>query len=138
MKRWPPGTWVYPRWPMALLSLLAILSALCQIDVSADETVYVTKTGTKYHREWCNSLRSSRIPMALSKAAERYGPCKICKPPVPGGTGTGEARDPGRAEPSKPSKSRETSARCQATTRKGTQCSRRAKAGSRYCWQHQP
>jgi hypothetical protein len=29
-----------------------------------------------------------------------------------------------------------TSMRCQATTQKGTQCKRNAKAGSRYCWQH--
>ena len=28
------------------------------------------------------------------------------------------------------------SGRCQATTKKGTQCSRNAKAGSNYCWQH--
>lgn len=29
------------------------------------------------------------------------------------------------------------SGRCQATTQKGTQCSRKAQAGSLYCWQHQ-
>jgi hypothetical protein len=29
-----------------------------------------------------------------------------------------------------------TSGRCQATTQKGSQCSRAAKAGSRFCWQH--
>ena len=29
-----------------------------------------------------------------------------------------------------------TTGRCMATTKKGTQCSRRAKAGSNYCWQH--
>jgi hypothetical protein len=28
------------------------------------------------------------------------------------------------------------SGRCQATTQRGTQCSRAAKAGSKYCWQH--
>lgn len=28
------------------------------------------------------------------------------------------------------------SIQCQATTKKGKQCSRRAKAGSNYCWQH--
>lgn len=28
------------------------------------------------------------------------------------------------------------SSRCQATTKKGTQCSRNARAGSNYCWQH--
>ena len=31
---------------------------------------------------------------------------------------------------------RNTSGRCQATTKKGTQCSRAAQAGSIYCWQH--
>lgn len=30
------------------------------------------------------------------------------------------------------------SGRCQAITKKGTQCSRNAKAGSSYCWQHSP
>ena len=29
-----------------------------------------------------------------------------------------------------------TSTRCQAITKKGTQCSRAAKPGSNYCWQH--
>ncbi|WP_308573167.1 hypothetical protein [uncultured Sanguibacteroides sp.] len=29
------------------------------------------------------------------------------------------------------------SGRCQATTKKGTQCKRNAQTGSRYCWQHQ-
>ena len=29
------------------------------------------------------------------------------------------------------------SGRCQATTKKGTQCKRTAQSGSRYCWQHQ-
>ena len=28
------------------------------------------------------------------------------------------------------------SGRCQATTQKGTQCKRNARAGSKYCWQH--
>lgn len=30
----------------------------------------------------------------------------------------------------------EVGGRCEATTKKGTQCKRSAKAGSRYCWQH--
>ena len=28
------------------------------------------------------------------------------------------------------------STQCQATTKKGKQCKRKASAGSRYCWQH--
>jgi hypothetical protein len=29
-----------------------------------------------------------------------------------------------------------TASRCQATTKKGTQCSRKAQAARSYCWQH--
>jgi hypothetical protein len=44
-------------------------------------TVYVTRTGEKYHNDGCRSLRQSKIPMSLKEAAQRYGPCSICKPP---------------------------------------------------------
>jgi micrococcal nuclease len=48
-----------------------------------EQIVYVTRTGTKYHRADCRSLAKSAIPMPLKEAAKRYGPCSICKPPVP-------------------------------------------------------
>lgn len=47
-----------------------------------DLTVYITKTGKKYHMEECNLLRESKTPVELSKAKEKgYEPCKTCKPP---------------------------------------------------------
>ena len=46
-------------------------------------TVYVTRTGAKYHRAGCRYLARSSIPMPLKDAAARYGPCSVCKPPVP-------------------------------------------------------
>lgn len=45
-------------------------------------TVYVTRTGAKYHRDACRYLSRSRIPMSLAEAAKRFGPCRVCKPPV--------------------------------------------------------
>lgn len=48
----------------------------------AAQTVYVTKTGSKYHTAGCRYLRSSSIPMALSDAIKYYSPCSVCKPPV--------------------------------------------------------
>ncbi|NLW24672.1 MAG: MBL fold metallo-hydrolase, partial [Clostridia bacterium] len=46
-----------------------------------EETVYITKTGSKYHRENCKYLKSSKIPVSLEKAkADGYEPCKVCKP----------------------------------------------------------
>ncbi len=49
-------------------------------DQTAEQTVYVTRTGKKYHRGGCRYLRSSRIPMKLSAARIRYGPCSVCRP----------------------------------------------------------
>ncbi len=42
-------------------------------------TVYVTRTGAKYHMSDCYHLRKSRRPMARSEAiAAGYTPCKHC------------------------------------------------------------
>jgi hypothetical protein len=46
-----------------------------QSGTASDPIVYVTKTGTKYHLDGCRSLRQSKIPMKLSEAVKRYGPC---------------------------------------------------------------
>lgn len=45
----------------------------------ADETVYVTNTGTKYHLSGCIHLRSSSWPISRSEAIEKkYEPCLNC------------------------------------------------------------
>ena len=49
--------------------------------VESEGEVYVTRTGKKYHREGCISLRRSKIPISLSEAKQRYGPCGRCNPP---------------------------------------------------------
>ena len=44
-----------------------------------EQTVYVTRTGDKYHKAGCRYLRQSQIPMSLSQAqASGYTPCSIC------------------------------------------------------------
>jgi len=51
-----------------------------------DETVivYITRTGTKYHRAGCHHLRQSSIPITLAEARKRgYSTCSVCKPPGP-------------------------------------------------------
>jgi micrococcal nuclease len=48
-----------------------------------DITVYVTKTGTKYHRKGCQHLRKSSRAITLKEAlAKGYEPCSRCKPPT--------------------------------------------------------
>jgi hypothetical protein len=100
----------------------------------ASTTVYATRTGEKYHREICRYLSKSKIPMELKEAAARYGPCSVCRPPVltsPAAVApAAQSRTP--AVVSAPTRG----TRCQATTKKGTQCSRNAQPGRSFCWQH--
>jgi endonuclease YncB( thermonuclease family) len=105
--------------------------------VDGDQTVYVTRSGTKYHVAGCRSLARSQIPIAL-KNVGRHGPCSLCNPPVLGQAATAAAaprptvetpRAPPKAAPA-------TSRRCQATTKAGKQCARQAQSGRSYCWQH--
>lgn len=44
-------------------------------------TVYITNTGTKYHRAGCQYLRKSCIPISLDSARLSYSPCSKCNPP---------------------------------------------------------
>lgn len=46
------------------------------------QTVYITKSGNKYHTSGCSSLSKSKIPISLKDAkAKRYTPCSKCNPP---------------------------------------------------------
>ena len=110
-------------------------------DSNAGETVYATRTGTKYHRAGCRHLARSQIPLPLKEAAARYGPCSVCSPPTLSGNTATPSSDavPATAAPRStpaPTRPAATSGRCQATTKKGTQCSRSAQPGRSYCWQH--
>lgn len=48
----------------------------------AEEKVYITKTGEKYHRADCTYLKGNGEEITLSEAKESgYEPCKKCEPP---------------------------------------------------------
>lgn len=45
-------------------------------------TVYITKTGEKYHTSGCRYLSKSKIPISLDNAKKQgYTPCSVCNPP---------------------------------------------------------
>jgi hypothetical protein len=67
---------------LATVLVLLVAFTATAVAQSADTTVYVTKTGAKYHKAGCRSLSRSQIPMTLADASKRYGPCSICKPPI--------------------------------------------------------
>lgn len=59
------------------VGLLAILAA----SALAFQTVYITNSGDKYHRDGCRYLKKSRIAIDLSEARQRgKTACKVCKP----------------------------------------------------------
>ena len=44
------------------------------------QTVYITRTGSKYHRSSCRYLKYSKEPISLEKAKQSYEPCSVCRP----------------------------------------------------------
>jgi len=47
-----------------------------------EQTVYITKTGKKYHTASCRYLSKSKITISLKDAKSNgYTPCSVCKPP---------------------------------------------------------
>lgn len=44
-------------------------------------TVYITNSGTKYHKAGCRYIKDSKIKTTIAKAKkDKYTPCKVCKP----------------------------------------------------------
>lgn len=44
-----------------------------------EQTVYITNSGSKYHRDGCRYLKKSKIPISLSDAqAQGYTACSVC------------------------------------------------------------
>jgi micrococcal nuclease len=69
--------------PTARVAPAAVRATSTRTESSgATETVYVTKTGSKYHREGCRYLARSQIPTPLKDASARYGACSVCNPPA--------------------------------------------------------
>lgn len=63
-------------------SALPVVTAPPEKTGDEDIIVYITKSGKKYHRENCQHLSKSSIPIKLQDAKARgYTPCSRCNPP---------------------------------------------------------
>jgi hypothetical protein len=123
--------------------LLTLILAAC---TSEAQTVYVTRTGAKYHNGSCSYLRQSKISIDLKKAKEQgYTACSVCKPSTkessknePTGlkTQTPVRQQNQTTQTPAPQKKSEATAQCSAITKAGTRCKRTASSGGK-CWQHQ-
>lgn len=107
--------------------LLATLFVLVAQVAYSQQTVFVTNTGAKYHRDGCQYLRHSKIAIHIDSASgSGYSPCSVCKP-VSSGTIQRSVSD----------RSPSGSVQCSAKTKSGTRCSRQTKEPNGRCWQHQ-
>lgn len=53
-------------------------TAIANDVVNTVQYVYITKTGKKYHKKNCSSLRSTKISISLEEAQKSYTPCSKC------------------------------------------------------------
>lgn len=94
------------------------------------QTVYKTRTGSKYHTS--SHYSTSSTPISLDEASKLgLGPCAVCKPSRDESIQTA----PGDvAKPTEPNKNA-ISKQCKGITKAGARCKRIVKGGS-YCYQH--
>lgn len=107
------------------------------------QTVYVTKTGSKFHKSSCRYLQSSKIAISLSDAKDKgFTACSVCKPSsnvsftTKGKDTTIVKAETQATQTTKPVKTSTTSSLCTAITQKGTRCKRMTKSPNGKCWQH--
>lgn len=55
-----------------------------------EQVVYITTTGSRYHRAGCRFLSRSQIPVALKDARHKYKTCLVCGPSPGNLSGRGE------------------------------------------------
>jgi len=71
-----------------LLTLLLVVGMIFSLSLttfaaSGNTTVYVTRTGEKYHSNGCQYLRKSQIAISLQDAVNSgYDACSRCNPPI--------------------------------------------------------
>lgn len=118
--------------------LMWIVPVACSSVSTEAQTVYVTKTGKKYHSADCRHLSKSSFPISLSDAVNKgYTPCSVCSQSVVSNDSAKVNRllDAPKVNPSPPAKP--TSSQCTGRTKEGLRCKRTTTSPSGKCWQHQ-
>ncbi len=127
---------------MKSLKILVLFISLSFVTNTIAQTVYVTKTGEKYHLEHCHYLKYSKREIKLKSAIDAgYGRCSVCKP----SSKNSASNKSNSISPSKSSrkihstsvkKTSSTSTQCMGTTKSGNRCKRKTKSASGRCYQH--
>ena len=104
---------------IGLLGSILVEASSFVTSAEKEQTVFVTKTGKKYHQSTCGYLKNSSIEISLSEAKiSGYTACSKCMG--------------GKADSSK----KGITTQCTGTTRAGNQCKRMTKNSNGRCYQH--
>lgn len=118
-----------------LFLFLGLIAFTCEVSA---QSVYVTKTGEKYHKSTCHYLKNSKKEITLEVAKQRgFTACSVCKPK--GGTKILkpiENSQQYRIEPVS-STPKATATQCTGKTKAGTRCKRMTKSANGRCYQHE-
>lgn len=90
------------------------------------DTVYVTKSGKKYHRAACRLLSQNKVALPLAQARGDREACRLCMNAANASSKTLSLQPENKITPP----------RCLGKTKNGDRCKREAEAGTKYCWQH--
>lgn len=126
--------------------LLVFYFLLVAVAIQA-QTVYVTKSGKKYHEENCRYLSNTSYSLNLVEATEKgYTACSICKPTLTQtetnsvkslySNNSSKSNSSGSTSQSYDYTKSSTSVQCSGRTKKGTRCQRMTKSSNGYCYQH--
>lgn len=128
---------------ITVLFLLLVFLQGCAFSQADDQTVYITRTGNKYHKSTCQYLKHSRIGIRLSVAKDQgYTPCSAChagntKNPAAPVTPKQQHHQQIKQVKSSTEKAATVSRQCIAKTRSGNRCKRTTQNANGKCWQHQ-
>ena len=102
------------------------------------QSVFITKTGEKYHAESCRYLKYSKKEVTLEDALNfGYDACLVCKPTKKVGAKEKSQLTPTKtSSQSAPPPRKATATQCTGTTKSGSRCKRRTKNASGRCYQH--
>jgi len=120
---------------MRVLKLIwCLISILYTLNLSA-QSVYITKTGEKYHKKSCGYLKYSSKKIELEEALNLgYLACKLCEPKEEVVYKTLSSTDKQNYLPTTSRKIIAT--QCTGKTKSGSQCKRKTKNTSGRCFQH--
>ena len=112
--------------------VIVLLFSYSDLFAQTEQKVHITKTGAKYHLSSCRYAKTGwSVPISEAKKRNLTA-CLVCKP---SSSGAIENHNSSKTQTLKPSTTT-SSSQCNATTKAGSRCSRKAAAGNKFCWQH--